>query len=122
MTHDHKNSARAFYDAFAQKKWDVVGAFLHPGIILKTPLSTLHGKEAYLIAAKEFSAFVEDMRVRHVLMDASHAVVIYDHVCAQPVGAIESAALLTFEGELIKGVEIFHDTSAFTKIKDEFSA
>jgi len=43
---------------------------------------------------------------------------IYDFVLREPIGITRAANLMTFEGELIRSVELFFDTGPFERSAD----
>ncbi|MBP6952303.1 MAG: nuclear transport factor 2 family protein [Alphaproteobacteria bacterium] len=114
--------AKAFYTAFGEKNVEVMEKYLHPDVQLITPHANLQGKEAYLEAAKNFTAFFNTLTLRAKFGEEDQALVVYDLACPVPVGKVSGAALMTFQGGLIIRNELFHDTSPFNKIKDELLA
>jgi len=122
MTQNTITIAETFYKAFAEKNIESLAKHLHDDVELISPLSTLKGKQAYLEAAKNFSAFFKTLTIRTTFGKEDQALVVYDVDCPAPIGKTAAASLLTFQEGLITRVELFHDTSPFHQFKDKLSA
>ena len=61
---------------------------------------------------------LEDVVVRAKLAIETQAAMIYDFVLREPIGITRAANLMTFEGELIRSVELFFDTGPFERSAD----
>lgn len=121
MNQKNKTIAQEFYTAFGEKNVGIMEKYLHPDVELVTPLSRLQGKDAYLEAAKAFTAFFNALTLRATFGEGDQAVVVYDLECG-PVGEVPAVALLTLHEGLIIRNELFHDTAPWNRVRDELSA
>ena len=122
MNQHNVTHAKAFYTAMAEKNIGAMEKYLAPDVQLITPMATLQGKEAYLEAVANFSAFFKALSLREAFGEGDKAVVVYDLECPAPVGKSSGVALMTFREGLIIRNELFHDTSPYNKVKDDLSA
>ncbi len=107
--------AKAFYTAMGEKKIGEMEKYLHPDVQFSAPLAKLEGKEAYLEALKNFTAFFKTLAIRATFGEGNQAMVVYDADCPAPIGHLPSAALMTLsEGRIIK-IELFYDARPFGK-------
>jgi hypothetical protein len=107
--------ALAYYQAMQNKDVETLEKFLHPNVHLLSPMTEQIGKEAVLEAVKRLLPFFTSLTVRAHCGSDNQATVIYDLHFPQPIGAIRTAVLLTFQDELIINYELFFDARPFTK-------
>ena len=122
MNQNNSVLAETFYKAMAEKNIKLMEKYLHPDVQLITPMANLQGKEAYLDAVANFTAFFKTLSIRATFGDRDQAVVVYDLDCPEPIGKMPGVALMTFKNGLITRNELFHDTSPFAKIMGDLSA
>ncbi|MBA4117855.1 MAG: hypothetical protein C0514_03050 [Candidatus Puniceispirillum sp.] len=118
----HKQIAKEFYEAFAQKDFETMAGYLHADVSLITPLARLEGKEAYLGAARGFSVLFTALTIRALLGEGDEVMLVYDVACLPPVGVSRAAAHVIFEDGLMKRIELFHDTTPFAALRGALDA
>jgi hypothetical protein len=115
MNQNNVAIAKAFYTAMSEKKVSEMEKYLHPDVQFNAPLAKLEGKEAYLEALKEFTAFFKTLTIREKFGAGDQAMVVYDLECPVPIGKFSSAALMTLSKGLITKIELFYDARPFGK-------
>jgi hypothetical protein len=114
--------AEIFYKEMSAKNIPALEHYIHPDVQFITPMAKLQGKKAYLDAVKTFSAFFQSLTIRATFGDDHQAVVVYDTNFPAPIGKLPGVSLMDFTDGLITRIELFHDTSPFNMIKNEFLA
>jgi hypothetical protein len=79
-------------------------------------LGELSGKEAVLGAVTKFAAQLNSLSVNIGFGSEEQAMVNYDVDFGPPFGICRTAALLTFQENLIARLELFFDARPFEKI------
>lgn len=98
----------------ARKQLSEIAKYIHPDVHF-LGMVECHGKQAFLGAAEKMMSLSTGLELRAVVGDKERAMVAYDLVFPEPIGATPTAALLAFEGGLIKNIELFFDKSAFKR-------
>jgi SnoaL-like domain len=106
--------ATSYYQAMAEKDVAELTKYLHPDVHFRG-LVEAQGREAFLGAAKHMMTLSTGLEIRAVVGDSERAMVAYDLLFAPPIGAVRTAALLTFDAGLIKSIELFFDASPFKR-------
>jgi hypothetical protein len=104
-------SAEAYYQAMNDKDLAGVATHLHPDVRFMAPLADLTGKEA----AKRFVGLTKSLKVRAKFGSDDKAMLTYDVDFGEPIGICRTAALMTFQGSLIVGLELFYDARPFER-------
>jgi hypothetical protein len=99
--------------AWKRKDADGIAKLLHPAVRLKSPVADLRGREAFLAMCRKIFPQLEDVIVRAKFATKEQAMAVYDFVLKEPIGATRTANLITFDGELIRSVELFFDARRF---------
>lgn len=107
--------AEAYYKALSEKKIDDLEKYLHPEVQFIGPLAESNGKEALLEATKRFAAFFKTLKIRSKFGSESQAMIVYEVDFPLPIGSLRSAALMTFQQELVTKIELFYDARPFEK-------
>lgn len=81
------------------------------------PLSTVIGKENVLKAAQEFFGILKGMTLRAKFGSEDKVMVVYDVNCADPIGNLRTAILVTLADSLIISIELFNDTRLLSREK-----
>lgn len=115
MSQNNEAIAKAFYTTMSEKNVEAMEKYLHPDIQFIAPLAKLKGKENYFQALKNFTSFFKTLTIRATFGSEDQAMVVYDIDCPVPVGRCPTAALMTFQNELIIKIELFYDGRLFEK-------
>lgn len=113
MTEKNIATAQAYYEAMDHKDLASLEKYLHPDIILISPMDTLAGKDAVVIAAKEFMPYFKSFKIRAKCGSGDHVMMACDVEYPDPIGIVKTAVLMTFKDGLIFRNEIFFDARAF---------
>jgi hypothetical protein len=122
MSMIHRIIAQNFYTAMANKDISGIEKHIPEDIHFVGPFDAFQGKERYLQVVKNFMDGLESLNIRSVIAELGHAVVCYDVAFPSPIGKIRGAALLDFEGDQIKKVELFYDASSLQQKAQEIFA
>jgi hypothetical protein len=106
--------AKSYYQAMARKDVAEVAKYVHPDVHF-IGLVECHGKEAFVNAVERLITLSTDIQIRAVVGEEDRAMVAYDLIFPAPIGPVRTAALLVFEGGLIKSIELFFDASPFKR-------
>lgn len=115
MNKNYVAIAEEYYRALGNKNLSGLEKYLHPNIRFITPLVDATGKDAYFEAAKNFAAFFNTLTIRAKFGSADQAMIVYDVNLPAPIGNLPSAALLSFQDDLITRIELFYDARCFEK-------
>ncbi len=116
MKHDLLSLATNYLDAWHRKDLDAIAGHLHPEVRLVGPQAIVEGRAGVVASARRILPLLTGLRVKSAFVAGTQAIFIYDFLCAPPVGVCRTAELMTFEGELIIGVELFFDARPFEKL------
>jgi len=108
--------AEAYYTAMSQKDLPKIEKYLHPDVVLLSPLAEVVGKESVTTSIKNFMAFFESLEIKLKFGSEDHATVVYE-VNFPKIGKVRSVALMSFKKELISHVELFYDARPFEQKK-----
>jgi len=107
--------AQDYLAAWQLKDADRIANLLHPEVRLKSPVAELTGREPFLMMCRKIFPSLRDVSVRARFASGNQAMIVYDFVLREPIGVTRTANLMTFEGELIRSVELFFDARPFAK-------
>ena len=122
MNEKNLATAAAYYNAMNNKDISDVAQYLHADIQFKAPLAQITGKETVLEAAKGFMNVYNSLTIRAKFSSGNQVMLAYDLDCPAPIGLFMSAALMTFEDNLITRIELFYDARPFDTQKKQIFA
>lgn len=105
-------TATAYYEAMARKDLAEVAKHVHPDVHF-LGLVECQGKDAFLGATQKMMSLSTGLEIRAVVGEKDRAMVAYNLIFPAPYGTVRTAALLSFEGGLIKSIELFFDKTPF---------
>jgi SnoaL-like domain len=111
--------AQEYLAAWKRKDAVAISRLLHPDVHLNSPVAELTGREPFLMMCRKIFAELEDVNVRAMFASDTQAMLVYDFVLKKPIGVTRTANLMTFEGEMIRSVELFFDARPFEKSADK---
>lgn len=118
MGNHNASVAEAYYKALAEKNVAKMENYLDENVQFTTPLAHVSGKKAYLETVKNFTVFFNALTIRATFGSGNQAVVVYD-VDFPNISNFPSAALLTFNKELINRIELFYDARPFGEVQNK---
>lgn len=107
--------AQEYLAAWQRKDADGIANLLHPEVRLKSPVAELSGREPFLMMCQKIFPTLKDVSIRARFAAGNQAMLVYDFVLQEPLGVTRTANLMTFEGDLIRSVELFFDARPFEK-------
>jgi hypothetical protein len=114
----HVDIAKEYLAAWKRKDADGIARLVHPEVRLKSPVADLTGREVFLAMCRKIFPILEDVSIRAKFASETQAMLVYDFVLKSPIGVTRTANLMTFEGELIRSVELFFDARPFERSSD----
>jgi hypothetical protein len=115
----HLKVAENYYNAMLSKDFDTMACYLHEKIHFIGPLAEMHGKDPVVLAAKNFSQILQDIKIRSKFEHQNQIMFAYDFMLAEPIGHLRSAVLMEFTNQLISKIELFYDARPFEEKKNE---
>lgn len=113
MTNTKSQIAVNYYNALNKGDIKTLATYLHPQVLLISPLSKITGKDAVCVAAQDFSSFFHRLIIKESFENEECAVIVYDLECPLPVGLIRTAVLMTFKEGVIVQIELFFNPEPF---------
>lgn len=113
MTKNSVAIAEAYYTAMGKKDIEGLSKYLHPDIQFTAPLDKITGKEVVLEATKKFASMFKTLTIRAKFGSEDQAMIVYDLDFPGMFATFSSAALMTFQGDLITKIELFYDARPF---------
>jgi len=110
--------AQEYLSAWKRKDADGIARLLHSEVRLKSPVADLTGREAFLLMCRKIFPVLENISLRAQFASENQVMLVYDFVLQDPMGLTRTANLMTFEGDLIRSVELFFDARPFEKSRD----
>jgi hypothetical protein len=107
--------AQEYLAAWKRKDAGGIARLVHPDVRLKSPIAELAGREPFLTMCRKIFPQLEDVVVRATFATETQAMIAYDFVMKAPLGLTRTANLMTFDGDLIRSVELFFDARPFEK-------
>lgn len=107
--------AEAYYNAMNNKDLPGTARYLHPEVHFLSPFAELKGKEAVLGAIKGFISYLNNLTIRSKFEFGNQLSLVYDGDFPEPIGNVRTAALMTFQDDLIIDLELFFDARPFAK-------
>ncbi len=111
--------AESYYNAMLAKDFDKMAGYLHDNVHFIGPLAEMHGKDAVVLAAKNFGAILQDIQIRSQFSAGNQIMFAYDMVVPAPIGKFRAAVLMEFTHSLISKIELFYDARLFQEKKNE---
>lgn len=113
MSKNNMAIAQTYYTAIAGKDITGVEKCLHPDVTFSAPIAKMNGKIAVLEGTKNFMTMFTSYTVRAVCESNDQVMLAYDILCPSPIGLVPTAALLTFQEQLVIKIELFYDARPF---------
>lgn len=113
MATDSLIKATEYYTFIAAKNAEALLKFLDPEVTLKSPLSSLQGRDPVVGAVRNFMNTFRALTIRTKFGSGDQAIVVYDTDIPGVAGNFPAASLLTFSNGLIVSIELFFDGSHF---------
>jgi hypothetical protein len=110
---DIRTAALAYLDGWKRKDADNISGLLHPEVRLTGPMSRHQGRDAVMASFRSLFPALDDVALRHLLVDGEQAIAVYDFVCAEPFGSVRMADLIGFKNGLIHSIEMFFNPRPF---------
>lgn len=114
MASDSLAKATEYYTLIGDKNAEALLGFLDPEVTLKSPLSSLRGRDAVVAAIRNFMNTFRTLTIRTKFGSGDQAIVIYDTDIPGVAVNFPATSLLTFSKGLIVSIELFFDGSHFT--------
>ena len=111
--------AENYYMAMVAKEFDKMATCLHDDVHWSGPLAKMHGKEAVIMAAKNFGEILRDIQISSRFAANNQIIFAYDMILSPPIGTFRAAALMEFKDHLISKIELFYDARPFEENKSE---
>ena len=111
--------AESYYNAMLSKDFDTMASYLHEKIDFVGPLAEMHGKDAIVLAAKNLSQIVQDIKIRSKFEHQNQIMFAYDFMFLKLIGHLRSAVLMEFTDQLISKIELFYDARPLEEKKNE---
>ena len=106
-------SAENYYNAMLAKDFDKMTSYLHDNVHFIGPLAEMHGKDAVVLAAKNFGGILQDIQIRSRFSSGNQIMFAYDMIVRPPIGKFRAAVCMDFTDRLISKIELFYDASPF---------
>jgi len=121
ITDNGRNLAVAenYYHQMLQKNFGAMEKCLHPDVHFIGPLAEMYGKEAVVLAAKNLSQVLRDIKIRSKFAYQNQVMFAYDFMFTEPIGELRAAVLMTFTEQIISKIELFFDGRPFEEKKIE---
>ena len=114
---DNLQIAEAYYQAMNEKDLAKVKGYLRPDAKLISPMAGETQSGSMLDAISRFMASLDRIKIRSKCSSGNQVMLAVDVDFPPPIGQLRSAVLMTFRGNLIASVELFHDTKPFAEQK-----
>lgn len=108
-----KSVVEAYLDGWKRKDVTVVERLLSKSVSSKGPMLSTEGRESFIAAVNAVLPLVNDVALRHLIVDGDKAVAVYDFICVELIGVCRVAELICVKNELIHSSEIFFDARPF---------
>ncbi len=116
---DNLRSAENYYNSMLEKDFDKMESYLHDNVLFIGPLAEMHGKDSVVLAAKNLSKILGDIKIRSKFAHENQIMFAYDFMFPAPIGKLRAAVLMEFTDQLISKIELFYDGKPFEKKKSE---
>lgn len=111
--------AENYYHQMLKKNFDAMEKCLHPDVQFIGPLAEMSGKAAVVIAAKNLSQILGDIKIRAKFASDNQTMFAYDFMFPHSIGKLRAAVLMEFANHLISKIELFYDGTPFIEKKNE---
>lgn len=116
---DNLTSAESYYNAMLAKDFDNMASYLACNVHFIGPLAEMHGKEAVVLAAKNFGGILQDIQIRSRFAGHNQIMFAYDMIVPAPICKFRAAVRMEFTNKLISKIELFYDARPFEEKKSE---
>lgn len=116
---DYLLIATNYYNEMLKKNFDMMSCYLHPEVILISPLAEIVTKDAVISAAKNLTQILTDIKIRSKFASENEIMFAYDFMFLEPIGKLRAAVLMEFKDKLIFKIELFYDARPFVENKTE---
>lgn len=113
MNASTNESAASYLEAWRKKDVQAIARHLHTDVRFTGPMMKVSGRDAVIASAQRILPIVEELVIRSTFISGNQAMLVYDFVCAPPIGRCRTAELVTFEEGLIRDIELFYDARPF---------
>jgi hypothetical protein len=113
----HIQSAENYYSAMLSKDYAQMASYLHDQIHIISPLAEIQGKDAAVLADKNFGNILQDIQIRSRFSAEDQIMLAYDLTLPLPIGTFSAAVLMEFTDELISKIEMFYDARPLEDMK-----
>jgi release factor glutamine methyltransferase len=118
LLHDqHIQSAENYYSAMLSKDYVQMASYLHDQIHIISPLAEIQGKEAAVLAAKNFGNVLQGIQIKSRFSADDQVMLAYDLTLPLPIGTFSAAVVMNFRDELISKIEMFYDARPLEDLK-----
>lgn len=111
--------AESYYAAMLRHDFAHMASFLHPQVVLISPLAEVHGKENVTLAASKLGQILEKIDIRASFSNDRQAMLAYDFFFPGAIGKLRASVLMDFTEGLISRIELFYDGRPFEEKKKE---
>ncbi len=111
--------AVSYYSSLLKKDFDTMSSYLHENVLFIGPLAEMQGRDAVVLAAKNLSQILGDIKIRSKFAHQNQIMLAYDFMFPQAFGKLRAAVLMEFTNQLISKIELFYDGRPFEDKKSE---
>lgn len=119
MEKNNLKLAEEYYNLVGEKNAEGIKKYLHSDVEFYSPLATLKGKEAVILATSHFMNAFTSLTIRAKFGAKDQAMIVYDSDIPGIANGFPGASLLSFRDGLIDRIELFHDGSRFVEKRKE---
>ena len=113
MSNQNAEVVGKYVNAWERRDLTAITVVIHPEIQFKSPTASMHGRNKYVEATARFLPMLERVELRAQFVSDKGAMLAYDFVCREPIGACPTAELVRIKDGLIYVSEVFFDARPF---------
>jgi ketosteroid isomerase-like protein len=121
MNNNRKMQALAYLDAVGKKDFKTVERLLAPDLTFVGPTTTRSTAQDFIAALTRLGAVHVRNEPTHVFVDGDEVCVIYNFVTDTPAGALPTIEWLHFEGDRIRGINLYYDRVPWQGVIEEMT-
>jgi hypothetical protein len=121
MENNRKTQALAYLDAVGKKDFKAVERLLAPDLAFVGPSMTRSSAQDFIAALTRLGAIHVRNEPTRVFVDGDDVCVIYDFVTDTPAGALPTIEWLHFEGDRIRGINLYYDRVPWQGVMEEIT-
>ncbi|HEY2810293.1 MAG TPA: hypothetical protein VGJ00_02740 [Rhabdochlamydiaceae bacterium] len=110
---DYLQIAEAYYLAMNEKNVAKLKSYLRPDAMLISPLAGETQGGSIFEAIGRFMTYFTSLKIRSKCGYGNQVMLAIDVEYPLPIGKLKTAVLMTFQGDQIASIELFHDTKPF---------